>query len=241
MKITLKLLLAFFLVTPNVFGSGKQVLNVDTILEKMANAQGGMKLLKKIKSTHIVCEMKMSAMNMTMQMEMKMKGDKVYVKGMMHGQVMTEQGFDGKTGWSKDMMTGLRELKAAEKASLQSSSLKASYDLKSFYDEIIIGKKEEFEGKKVIELILNKKEMEPRTLYLDKKTYLPIVMFSVEKTIQGKMKSKSIISDYRKTDFGVTVPYKTEIQAGPMKMIQTITTYEINTEINDDVFKKPKS
>ena len=47
-------------------------------------------------------------------------------------------------------------------------------------------------------------------------------------------------SDYKKTDFGIVVPYTKNVDMGSFSMPSTITKLEINKELDPSTFEMPK-
>lgn len=76
--------------------------------------------------------------------------------------------------------------------------------------------------------------------YLDPKTYL------VTKTvIKGEVMGQQVdvtttYSDYKKTDFGITVPYAKNIDMGMFQLAQKIEKIEVNKSIDENIFAMPK-
>ena len=47
-------------------------------------------------------------------------------------------------------------------------------------------------------------------------------------------------TDYKKTDFGITLPYAKNIDMGMFQMAQKVSKVEVNKEIDPKIFEMPK-
>lgn len=212
------------------------------ILEKSIQAIGSKEAIARIKTRHMVGKMEMPAQGISMTLEMKQKDPLMfYMKASLPNVMTTEQGYDGKEGWSKDSIQGSRKLAGAELAQAKESA--AMFLEKQILDNLVEAKilPDDKEGEKTFTVIQTKtKDDSTKTLYFDQTTHL--LTRSITKTAigpGGKMEIDSRLSDYKEID-GIKSPQRMTATVGPMKVVMTFSKIEYNQEIPDDIFKMKK-
>lgn len=196
--------------------------------------------IKSIKSMNQKGKMSLPAMQLQGDIIVKTKGDKIYVESRMANMV-EKQAVVGDKGWANSMATGIRDLTPQEIATLQGDTLKYMFAQEKFYEEIKLEGKETFAGKNCFKLVLSKSGMKPSVQYFDSKTYMPVGEIQVIASPMGEMKAEIVIKKMKKHKLGFLYPALLEQTMGPMKMNLTIESIEVNKEIPDSLFEKPKS
>lgn len=109
----------------------------------------------------------------------------------------------------------------------------------------LIGK-EDMEGTQVYKLKLTKKDGDVNYIFIDATSFLQLKETSKHKMQDKEMESETIFSNYKKVE-GVQFPFSVESrsaggmdQGGGMGQTMTIDNIEVNTKIDDTMFKMPK-
>ena len=87
-------------------------------------------------------------------------------------------------------------------------------------------------------LVWNKNKKES-WYYIDPATYYIVKKESINNVNGEEMKSSSVYSNYKKTDFGYVIPYTTVSNQG-FELTITVNKVEFNTEIDPKIFEMPK-
>jgi hypothetical protein len=151
------------------------------------------------------------------------------------------QGYDGKIGWEKNPMTGLRELQGAELAQLRwSAETGASNDLrKSLRNPKLVGR-EKVGNRETFVLTAQTTAGSPLKIYIDTQRYLPLRMDLEVATPQGKLNIVFRFEDYRRID-GVMYAFTTRQSIAGIEAVQKIERVRHNVPIDDAIFRKPKT
>ena len=199
----------------------------------------------KLHSMKQVATVKMPQAAMSMTLEHSSKKDKVLMKMDIatQGQKMTQRmAFDGNKAWSKDMMSGLRELSGAEHNTILKNSLTNIIAPEKFYDEIILhNTKETFSEIECYKIEYKKKDLKGRLVYINPKTYMIVGEVNIETGPMGEQKSTIIYTSYKKHEEGFLYPKTFTLQTGPMLMKGTVKTFETNLMLDDSIFAMPKN
>lgn len=241
MKRFLALLLLSFFIGSLWAAKNYEDPKVGELLEKMIQTTGGQEKWSKLKSLKTESTAEMLGMGMKMKITTISASNKAKLMTEMNGQMMAEQGFDGKVTWSKDMMMGLRELKGPEAMAIQQATLEHTLDATGFFDKIKLGEDREFKGEKVHVLLCDKEGMDTSELYISAKDYQLKGMMTVQVTIQGKMKTEIACDAYKTSESGLLYLSESTIDMGPIKMKLTVDAYQENVEVDEVMFKMPKS
>jgi hypothetical protein len=241
-KILSSLIISLSICLLPVYAEQKAKISAETqkLLDAIDKAIGGKEKITKITSAEMDAEMEITGQNLTFSLHTKVEMNKIYIKTIMAGQEFNTQGYNGEVAWSKDMISGLIELKGEERYSLLVSTLKSIYYPQNFYDEITSKTKQKFDKKDVYHITYKKGGMHDRVYIVDSKTHLIIAQKSTEVSAHGSMKAITRLDKYVKSNMGVLYPQVMNIEAGPMKIKATITTYKENVKINADIFNKPE-
>jgi len=211
------------------------------ILKKMVEAQGGKKVLEKIKDMTLSGTLEMTQMGMTGSMTWyKKEPDKVRMDMELMGMIIT-QAYDGETAWWVNPQTGSRE----EVPELQAEDMKRmALGVDAFLYPEKYGISFAYKGKEKIEekeyLVLEQtfSDGHKATLYIDPKTYLAYKTKSTTVNQMGvEVEQETFESDFKKVN-GMTIPYSIIIfQDGEEFMKLTFTEVTYNSGLEDSLFK----
>lgn len=235
-------LLGFFLLSLVVsLGLGQKAAD---ILEKMIEAQGGRKLLEKIKDSTFSGTMEMIKMGIEGSMTIYHKEpNKLRQDIKFMGKVVTTA-FDGETAWTINPDSGnVEELpeKATEQTKRETLDFgnaallyPEKYGITYTYKE-----KENIEGKDYFVLDRTFPDGHRATLYVDSKTYLIFkTLTTSEYPMTGmEVEAEILVSDYKKVDgimiaHSITIFYDGE-EFGKM----TVAEVSFNSGLEDSLFK----
>jgi len=234
------LILIFGLFTLLPSRAFSQAQNVEDILEKMINAQGGRAALEKIEDTVLTGYMEMVQMGLGGSLTTYQKEpNKLRLDATVQGTVVT-QTFDGESGWMSNPMTGLNEKMPpiiatdfgrsalGNDALLNPDKYGITYTLKG---------KELLEGKEYFVLSQNFSDGFKATLLIDNKTHLMYKTINTSINEVGEeIEVETILSDYKNIE-GIFISHTlVTYQDGSEFMRMTITEVEFNTGLDDTWF-----
>lgn len=216
-------------------------LTAEQIIDKSIEAVGGKEKLEKMKTRYIKGSLEFKAMGMKGSFESfsKMPNKKIDLTSM-DGFGEMQQGFDGKIGWSKDPMNGLRELEGMELAMYKRDAVfNSELRWRENYKEAkSTGTKSTVEGKEVYEVEFIPAEGKPVTVYYDAESFLPFMTKMVVDSPYGTLPAKMFPTDYKEVE-GVKFPHSLRQVVGPQEILITMTEIKHNIEIEDSKFNKP--
>ena len=211
------------------------------ILKKMVEAQGGKKVLEKIKDMTLSGTLEMTQMGMTGSMTWyKKEPNKVRMDMELMGIIIT-QAYDGETAWWVNPQTGSSE----EVPELQAEDMKRmALGIDAFLYPEKYGISFAYKGKEKIEekeyLVLEQtfSDGHKATIYIDPKTYLAYKTKSTTVNQMGvEVEQETFESDFKKVN-GMTIPYSIIIfQDGEEFMKLTFTEVNYNSGLEDSLFK----
>ncbi len=224
--------------------------SVDEILSKYFENIGGLDNWKTLSS------LKLSGTIPTPQGEFpftiyKKTPNLMKVEADINGQLMVLQAFDGEIGWSLNPFMG--------SSSPQKMSEEMAKDIKdeaifedSFIDykekghEVSLEGKEELNGIECfrIKLVKNKnseKDDIEQTYFIDTEYYMPIMVKSISRMGPNPgQELDTYLSNYEEVEGGLVMPFLIEVKMqGQILQTIKIDTVEVNSEIDDKLFKFP--
>lgn len=215
-----------------------QAQNLESILQKHAEAMGGKANWKKLES-HIIIE-KGSGLNGDFTLTRRMKMPNKYRIDFDAPNKKRVKGYDGKQGWI--MLNG------EEKPMPPGEVLEMAEEVE-FYGELILAQDrghhvellgtEDLKGKKVHKIKLTKSKTDEQLYYLNTETFLleMTTEFSEDKTYEG-MEFKTTFSDYRMVE-DLMFPYEVTLFGNDKKLATyTVQDLKINVPIPDQIFGK---
>jgi len=214
----------------------------ESLIEKYMQAVGGKEAILKAKSRVIKGNIEMPAMGLKGAAQIFAKSpDKMLTVIEIEGLGTIQQGFNGKIGWSKDPLTGVRELKDSELSMLKRSvEFHKDAKLKELYPKMTVKEKSKLGESEVYVVEAIPAEGSPETMFFDVKSGFLIRSDFEFEGPQGKMAFENYLEDYKEVE-GVKMPFKLR-QINPAISITTkIDEVKQNVEIPDSKFEKPKA
>lgn len=154
------------------------------------------------------------------------------------------QGYDGETAWMHMPFMGQTapEVMAPDMATAFEEEADIDGPLVDYAEkghQIEYVGEDEAEGAEVYKLKLTRENGDVTYFYMDAEYFLVIVT-EAKRTIQGnEMEFTTVISDYKDVG-GLMIPHSFEVRGqGPMGQTILIEQVELNTEIDDELFKMP--
>ncbi|MFN4034061.1 MAG: hypothetical protein ACK4ME_10690 [Fimbriimonadales bacterium] len=209
------------------------------VLDRMAQAMGYAQAAQ-FRTIQVVGTMEYPAQGLKGQFEAFYKSpDKFLMKINIQGIGEILQGYDGKVGWEKNPMTGLRELQGAELQQLRQSALSgANNDIRKMVRNAKLQNQEKVGGRNAFVITAQSATGGAMKLYIDAQRYLLLRIDSEVATPQGKMNATMLFEDYRKVD-GVIYAFTTRQSAAGMTTLIKIVRVRHNAPVNDAIFRKP--
>lgn len=217
-----------------------QRLTAEQILDRADTASGGAKA-RQIKTFHMKGSFQMPTQNLNGTMEIYFKSpNKILVKQSIPGVLDSSQGFDGKVGWEKNSLTGLRELKGAELEQLRlSSDLNSITNWRKQYRNPKLRGTDKV-GKYSVYVIEAHTPYGTRaTLFIDTKEFLLRRIDQEAVTPQGRLNVRTLLENYRKVQ-GIAYPFVMRQSTAGIEMVIRIQQVRHNIPLNDSLFRKPK-
>ncbi len=218
-----------------------QRLTAEQILDRADSASGSPQAYARIKSFHIKGTMSMPAANITGQVEIYYKApNKFYVRQSVPGVIESTSAFDGKVGWEKNNITGLREIKGTELEQLkESAQMNAAAQWRKNFRNPKLLKNEKVRNKETYVVEAETRYGTKAKLYIDTRTFLVLRMDTEAITQQGKISTVNYFDDYRKVD-GIQYPFRITQNVSGMEIVILILQVRHNVKVNDSLFRKPR-
>jgi hypothetical protein len=210
------------------------------ILARFAKEIGGEKAFAKIESQHLTGKCDMGAQGITGDLEVFAKRpDKLVIKITLPAVGDLLQGFDGKTGWSLNPITGpmVLEGKMLDQIREQARFDAVLHDPAEFKSMQTLGKTQ-FEGKDCYKVKLVRKSGQESIEYYDLETGLLSGSSEVQETPLGAISVTAVISDYKK--FG-EILFATRLtqKMGPLAQVMSFEKMDLNS-VADSAFDLPQ-
>lgn len=215
----------------------------DEIIAKHADALGGKDKIAQINSVYI--ESSTEVMGNEAPTKTYVVNGKNYRRESDFGGQTMVQVVSDKSGWAIMPFGG-----STDPAAMNDDQYKQSADVIYRPDPLINyaanGGKVELQGQEKVNNVnaykikyTNKAGVET-TYYIDPSTY-----YIIETVRQGNMMGQDVTitttySNFQKTDFGVFMPYTTNIDMGQFAMTENAKKVEVNKEIDPKIFDMPK-
>lgn len=205
-----------------------------TILKK------AQKILNKVKDRTVTMSMsmEMQGQSMTLDMISKQKApNKMLMEIQMNGMTVQKQVFDGEKGGSSGMQ-GKTELTNEE---IKSSKADAQMHKELMYADLgyklTLESIEEVNGKQAYKIKFVDPSGKVEYQYYDVESKLLVYAMSTEEGPDGsEMTVTTEYSDYQEVK-GIKYPFKRSRIMGPQTMEITVKSVEVNTKLEDDLFK----
>ena len=234
----MKTLKSVLLIAAVLFTSALQAQTADEIINKHIEAIGGKDKIGQVKSLYI--EYSMEAMgNTSVSTESLLAGKGFKSESEFNGMKLINC-FTDKGGWSVNPFTGNSDPQAmpdevykAGKDQLNFGGALVNYASKGYKAELLGKEGNNFK----IKLTGGSAET---TYYIDGTTW-----YLTKTTAKAEMMGQSIeivisFSDYKKTDFGIVLPYSRATDFGGFALSTKITKVEVNKDLDAKIFEMPK-
>ena len=211
---------------------------VDEVIAKHIDAIGGKDKLGQVKSVYIESSVDVMG-NAAPQKEYLLEG-KGYKMELDFNGTSIVNCYNDKGGWAINPMAGGSDAQALPDAIYQSGRSQI-YVGGILIDYASKGYKAELAGKDgdLIKIKVSGKGNETY-YFLDPKTYL-LAKSVIKSEVMGQsVDVTTTYSDFKKTDFGITVPYSKNIDMGMFQLAQKVSKVEVNKSIDENIFAMPK-
>lgn len=215
--------------------------NAQQVLDRMAQAMG-LANAAKIRTVQMTGTISYPAQGLQGRYEALYKApNKTLIKLNIQGLGEVQQGYDGKVGWEKNPMTGLRELQGAELAQMrQSAQMGASNDLRKTLRNPKLAGQEKVGNRNTFVITAQTTTGAPIKVFVDAQRYLPLRMDIEIATPQGKLNTTTFLEDYRRVD-GIMYPFTTRQSTAGIEAVVKTERVRHNVPIDDAIFRKPKT
>lgn len=220
-----------------------QAQNADDIINKHIDAIGGTKMLSQANSIYTESGIEiMGSVAPTKTFIVNGKGyrsENIY-NGQQIVQVVTD-----KNGWTINPYQG-SESATALPSELYVVSEDQVYVSDPLFNYAAHGGKVSFAGQEKVDNInaykikYTNKDNAVITYYIDPATY-----FIIKSVRSGELMGQNVevttnYSNYKKTDYGITIPFTSEMQMGQMNLTMNVNKAEVNKDIQMTIFDMPK-
>lgn len=212
--------------------------NVDEVIGKHIEAIGGKEKLSQVKSLYMENAMEVmgsSAPQKEFLIEGKAYKTEVEFNGMNIVTCFTDKG-----GWTINPMMGGSDAQEMPET-IYKAGRSQLYLNGGLVDYASKGYKAELDGKEGDAFKIKLSDGSSETFYfIDANTYL-VTKSIVKSEMMGQaVDITTTYSDYKKTDFGIMLPYTKNVDMGMVQMTQKVEKAEVNKEIDAKIFEMPK-
>lgn len=228
----------FIIALATLFTTTAHSQTIDEIIGKHIEALGGKEKLSQVKSLYTENSMEVMG-NQAPEKEYLLEG-----KGF-----KTEVDFNGsnivscytdQSGWSINPMMGGTDAQPMPDP-LYKSGKSQIYLGGALIDYSAKGYKAELAGTEDGSFKIKITDGSSESYYLiDQKSFL-LTKSIIKSEVMGQtVDITTTYTDYKKTDFGITLPYAKNIDMGMFQMAQKVSKVEVNKEIDPKIFEMPK-
>ncbi len=211
---------------------------VDEIISKHVDAIGGKEKLGQVKSLYSENSMEVMG-NSVPQKEYLLEG-KGYKAEMEFNGSNIVNCYNDKGGWSINPMAGGTDAQALPDA-MYKAGRSQIYLGGALIDYTTKGYKAELAGNEGGSFKIKVTDGGSETYYfIDQKTYLLNKSIIKSEVMGQQIDVTTTFSDYKKTDFGVMLPYSKSVDMGMFQFTQKLAKAEFNKQIDPKIFDMPK-
>jgi len=204
--------------------------SIETIMANYVKAIGGEEKLRSMKSRKMTGRFEMEQMpGMSASLVMQSKAPNMMLMTLdLPGMGQMMQGFDGKTGWSMDPMSGPMLMPPDQLTQFKrEANFFKELELHKGFDDVKVVGKEKSGDREVWVVRMKDPDGEHVTLHFDVDDHLLRRVITVSKTPMGEVPSTTHLKEYRDFD-GYKTVVRTEIETMGMKQTLIIDTVEID-------------
>ena len=218
---------------------------VDEIIAKNIAAKGGLAKIKAVQTERVEGTLELSGVQASIVRVAK-RPNKMRMEITLQGMTMI-QAFDGQNGWQVIPFTGKKDPEPMtpedQKIISQDSDIDGPLvDYKEKGHKVELIGKEKMEGTDVYHLKLTLKSGDVRDLFLDADSFLEIKSSGKTMRRGTELVMDSSLGDYKEVE-GLMVPFSIEIRTqgapGGGGQRLTLQKFEVNSPVDDGVFKMP--
>ena len=211
----------------------------EEILNGYVAATGGKTAYEKITSSIMTGDFEITAQKIRGAVTVKAKApDKFLIVQELAGNKF-EVGYDGKIGWSRDPLHGLRVLEGKELEQLKdSAAFNSTVNWKQRYSKTEVMGIRKVDGASAYAVRLTNKQGVTTTQFYDVKSKLLLRSDSIVASPEGSVPTETYTSDYRSQN-GVKVPFTIRQLAANVEAVMKMQTLKNNVPISDSEFAKP--
>lgn len=215
--------------------------NAQQVLDRMAQTMGFAQAAK-FRTIQLTGTMEYQGQNLRGRFESFYKSpDKFLLRMNIERLGEVQQGYDGKVGWEKNPMTGLRQLQGAELEQIrQSARTGAGNDLRRMLRNPRLQGQQKLGDRNAFVINAQSTTGSPVKLFIDAQRYLPLRLDMEAATPQGKINTTTLFEDFRKVD-GVTYAFTTRQSTGNIVAVLKVERVRHNAPIDDAIFRMPKN
>lgn len=224
--------------------TGASAQSLDEVLAKYAEARGGLGKVKALKSLRMTGTMTVGpGLEAPITMEMK-RPKNMRLEFTLQGMTGV-QAFDGQTAWAIMPFMGKKDAEALPEDQAKMAEEQADFDgvlidYKEKGHTVELVGKEPVEGTDAYKLKVTLKGGDVRYVYLDAEYFLEIRTEGTRTVRGSQVDFEASIGDYKEVD-GLMFAHSIESGAkgSPQKQKMTVTTIELNPDLDDARFKMP--
>ena len=214
---------------------------VQKIIAKYVQAIGGKKTNEKIKTRTTKGTIELAPMGIKGTFEsFTAAPEKSLTKMSLTGIGDIIEGYDGKTAWSINPISGNRDKQGVELAQAALTyNFYREVNLNTLYPKMTFKGIEKVGQNDAYVLVGVSGNLPPETFYFDTKTGLLVQQDITLETPEGKTPTKNFFEDFRDVD-GVKIPFKSRSILPQFEIITILTELKQNVAVEDAKFTKPK-
>lgn len=208
------------------------------VVDRYVQAIGGRAAAERLSARHVVAEMSMPAMGMTMQMETwTARPNRSFSRMEMSGMSITS-GFDGTTAWVNSPMSGPKILDGPEfKQAIDNANFDNNVDFAKVFPTMETVGERTVEGHPCWNVrMVSTNGTEVQNCF-DKESGLLVGTISHQHTQMGDMTADIVVGDYKEFD-GLKLPTRMQMTMGPQQVVTTIKSVS-HAPVADSIFALP--
>ena len=215
--------------------SAVQAQTVDEIINKHIEAIGGKEKLSQVKSLYFENSMEVMG-NQAPVTEYLLEGKGFKSESEFNGSKIINC-YTDKSGWSVNPMMGAADPQPMPDALYNSGKIQI-YVGGALVDYAAKGYKAELAGKEDGNFKIKITNGDNETIYLvDPTTYFVSKTMIKSEMMGQEVDVTTTYSDYKKTDFGIVLPYSKNIDMGMFQLALKVNKVEVNKEIDPKIFE----
>lgn len=222
--------------------AGAFAMDLEELVAKAVDAQGGAAALKAVQSQKVVGKILTQGMEMPITM-ISARPNSMRVEVSVMGMSIV-QAYDGTKGWSINPMTGSQDPQPMGELETRNVRLQADMDgpLQNWEARGWVGEyigQEDMEGTPAHRLRIDTKQDIVMDIWLDAESFLPIKQSTKVKVDEQEVESQMYPGDYRSQD-GLVIPFALETRQGDQVMMNMIfESVEFGVAVDPSMFAMP--